>query len=815
MQGMKARRLWCCCLVVVLVVGLAGCAPHSAGSNLLPPGMDNPRDYEEIEVSTAKNTATALTPDSHTLYSRPLNWRSTGVAETTWTAWCTVDPSIGTLQTGRAHSSEYHAGWAYFMTTPSYEGGTFKPTPLYACDATGKVTKIIDPAAVPAVAMYDFSVAPDGRYVMLYDEDKNGYGILAIHLWSVEQEKLVATFYATADEAPQETAKKELTTDHATWDIPYGNDSWHEVAAASESAAHYEYTAVAVGNDLPNDVQSCAVIQFDDMAAKDATITRYPVPANVSIAMVDLQMIDPATGMIAYDDYPMFIEYGDSLFNFDRAQIPTHLFLYDIKTGTRTCIDELPACRFLASWTGSDTLTYNVASDPKIRTATPAPHDPRTYVTRGHASLLTRADCLPIVYSTTAPDGASEAYHYAVLDLTTMKIFKDDGVIATPKATGAFNGQLFFPRTSPWHLVSEAEEGMPAFASSLTTAAGTTVQVNSFRVGNKLRSGNGPFTPSQTLLDAITDISGAITDPSILCVIECTAPSSLEVGIQCAIDKVEGSSQGKPWFYPRYVFLFHGATDCQIEFKLNQKTVTTLCKNPKAAGAPLVVADTLTGVNNLFVPIAMKFPTHETWSGSLLPGSSLTPSGTHDPTVISEETITFPSGEKYVLQLKQTEYMKPLTPSDPGFDIYEGAYLGRFSFVTRNMDGTFIDELGINQYFGNGTFGLIGAFVPATGDYNKDGDIDFDIGTSVGDDSGEMKYALFSISKAGKLRHINARGYKEDGYIYTTADGQTWGFWQEDPHSKSIKVTVGGSEIQHDYVAGEYVWTNGEYVFKK
>jgi hypothetical protein len=65
------------------------------------------------------------------------------------------------------------------------------------------------------------------------------------------------------------------------------------------------------------------------------------------------------------------------------------------------------------------------------------------------------------------------------------------------------------------------------------------------------------------------------------------------------------------------VFLFHGATDCQIEFKLNQKTVTTLCKNPKANGAPLVVADTLTGVNNLFVPIAMKFPTHETWNGSL------------------------------------------------------------------------------------------------------------------------------------------------------------------------------------------------------
>jgi hypothetical protein len=185
-----------------------------------------------------------------------------------------------------------------------------------------------------------------------------------------------------------------------------------------------------------------------------------------------------------------------------------------------------------------------------------------------------------------------------------------------------------------------------------------------------------------------------------------------------------------------------------------------------------------------------------------------------DKTIISSEMIVLSSGEKYTLQLKQTEYMKLLTPSDPGFDIYEGAYRGRFSFVTRNMDGTLIDELGINQYFGNGPFGLVGAFVPATGDYNKDGDIDFNIGTPVGDDSGEMKFALFSINKAGKLRHINARGYKEDGYIYTTADGQTWGFWQEDPHSKNITVSVWGSEI-HGYITGEYVWTNGEYVFEK
>jgi hypothetical protein len=185
-----------------------------------------------------------------------------------------------------------------------------------------------------------------------------------------------------------------------------------------------------------------------------------------------------------------------------------------------------------------------------------------------------------------------------------------------------------------------------------------------------------------------------------------------------------------------------------------------------------------------------------------------------DKTVISEQTITFPSGEKYALQLKQTEYMKPLTPDDPGFSMYEGAYRGRFSFVTRGINGALIDELGINQYFGNGPFGLMGAFVLATGDYNKDGDIDFNIGAPVHDDDGEMKFALFSINRSGELRHINARGYKEDGFLYMNAMEQTECFREEDSDPRNIIVGVANPK-GGGYVAGKYVWTDGEYVFKE
>jgi hypothetical protein len=595
MDRRTIQRLLCACLIALLGLVTAGCAPHSTSSNLLPPQADNPRDYEEIEVCPAKDTTNTLTPDNHTLYSRPLNWRSTGAKET---KWCSVDPSIGTLQTGRAHGGEYHAGWAYFMTTPSFAGSTFTPTPLYACDTAGKVTKIIDPSAVPTVAMYDFSVSPDGCFAMLYDEDKDGSGILDLHLWSVEQEKIVATFYAAGSEAPEGSTKKELTGNYAVWDIPMGNGSWHEVAAAGGKPAHYAYTAVAIGNDLPGNVQSFAIIRFDGTAAKDATITRYPMPTDVSFTMKDLQMFDPTTGMVAYDDYPQFIEYGTKLFDFDRAQTPTHLYLYNVITGVNTCIDELPACDFLPQWTRADTLECNARSDPVIRTDPPSPEPPKTYISHSYVSLLTRSDCLPIVYSVTSSTGEEE-YHYAIVNLMTMKLFKDTATLAISTTAGTLKGGWFcFPKTAPWHFYSESAQGI---VTGLKPVAGTTISSATFNVGNKRYSGNRSFTPSQSLISESSDM-GVITDPHVLRAIECAAPSSSGSGIQCVVTKAHDSSKLLYWFQ------YNGAIQC-IELVPGQ-SIATLCKNPKAdSGAPMVVADTLKGkINNLFVPVTAPFP---------------------------------------------------------------------------------------------------------------------------------------------------------------------------------------------------------------
>jgi len=594
------QRLLCPCLIALLLSATAGCTPHSISSNLLPPQADNPHDYEEIEVFIAAVDDPA---DEHTLYSRPLNWRSTGDKGT---KWCTIDASIGDLTVGSSHTAEYRAGWAYFLT----KGNAQVPeesSPLYACDKTGAVRTIIGLPSIPLITLHDFSVSPDGRFVVVYDY-AYGMGPTVLHIWSVEQQKMIASFPADDSVAPASGTDPEAHVNRRlVWAAPKDSGYWHEILVAGQPSS-YTYTAMTGEPSTIVEVLSFVTVQFTSDTTSRVTVQRHVVPN--TIPHVYSEAFDPTTSLIAYDDYPQVVEHGgEVIIPFDRAQTPTHLFLCNVITGVNTCIDERPACKFNPQWTGPDTLEYNAAPDPVDRVWNKPV--PTAYVSRRYVSLLTRSDCLPIVYSVTS-SGGEEEYHYAIIDLATMKLFKDTGTLATSKTAGALKGWLFFPKIAPWHLYSESTEGT---ATGLKPAAGTTVTSTTFKVGNKLYSGNQKFTPSQSLLDAVTDISGEITDPGILHVIECTPSSSSKPGIQCVVDKIEGGSKEKPWFYTRYTFLYKGTTDRQIEFRQNQKSITTLCRNPKAGGAPSIIADTLTGVNNLFVPVTPKFnPAFIRWS---------------------------------------------------------------------------------------------------------------------------------------------------------------------------------------------------------
>lgn len=366
-MSQRGKRIVAQMVVVVLFACMmGGCSRRTAED--LPPGADSyPKDYESMLVAPSiSTTLDDHSPLYHTLYSSTFDHPCT----TRETKWCSVDPSLGKLQVGRAHNGEYHAGWAYFLTEPTYDksGHLVTTSPLYACNSSGKTTTIIKPSDIPGIDMYDFSVSPDGRYVILYDNDSN-QGVTSLYLWSVERHELVH------GRSPWKAENG------CCWDIPAGNGAWHESADASGNPIAYEYIATAISNELPMNVHSYHILTFDASLRKISEAI-CPVPKTIKFSDSILQIIDPDTETVAYDDYPMFLEYGTDLFNFDKARVPTHLFLYSIRAGASVCIDTRPACRFLPQWVGAHLLAYNIASDPAKRPAKPLAADPCMYVTK-------------------------------------------------------------------------------------------------------------------------------------------------------------------------------------------------------------------------------------------------------------------------------------------------------------------------------------------------------------------------------------------------------------------------------------------------
>ncbi len=453
-------------VIAVLSCSTAGCATKPAGADLLPPKADSPVDYETIAV-TPSSTDTAAHRD--TLYSRPSDYRSTNAKAQ---EWCSVGTAIGQLPMARAHSGEYHAGWAYFIPA-EYDQATGKMTwkPLYACDSSGKLTELIAPSDIPGIKMSDFSVSPDGRYVIIYDADQQ-----TLHLWSVAEKKLVGKPFVATD------ASKDKTGTYS-FDTPCGNGSWHEVPASGTQPATYEYVAVALKNSSIYGVGFYGIIAFTTRDAADASMMRYPVPTGTFIASSTLQVIDAGTETVAYDDYPMFFDYGQKLFDFDRAQTPTHLYLYDIRTGRTTCVAALPACRFLAQFIRAGTLEYNVDSDPKVRPAVPKQtEDPRRYVTGATSDLLAQAGIrqpahLLTIAMITKRDG------WAVTTDNRLLLTTDDGAtwtdvsplkITTTGVTPYALGTFFTDAATAYVAVPPQTNKNPTTMVYRTTDAGTT-----------------------------------------------------------------------------------------------------------------------------------------------------------------------------------------------------------------------------------------------------------------------------------------------------------------------------------------------------
>jgi len=142
---------------------------------------------------------------------------------------------------------------------------------------------------------------------------------------------------------------------------------------------------------------------------------------------------------------------------------------------------------------------------------------------------------------------------------------------------------------------------------------------------------------------------------------------------------------------------------------------------------------------------------------------------------------------------------------------------GRFDLVVQNSTGRETDRLSLNKHFGDDTLEFTGTIELIPGDYNNDRDYDFPIGFLAGDDSGEFKYALFTIRQNGTIYNLSATGYKDDGYIYTLADTHSIDFTGIPGigEGRSPGMLVGVQKEGGGYEGARYVWNGDQFEFHK
>ncbi|MDQ7092580.1 hypothetical protein REC12_03140 [Desulfosporosinus sp. PR] len=146
------------------------------------------------------------------------------------------------------------------------------------------------------------------------------------------------------------------------------------------------------------------------------------------------------------------------------------------------------------------------------------------------------------------------------------------------------------------------------------------------------------------------------------------------------------------------------------------------------------------------------------------------------------------------------------------------SYSGTFDLVVRGEKGAEASHESLNQYFGNKALTFEGPVKLAVQDCNADKLLDFPLGFSAGDGSGEDKYVIFSVGKNGKIFTLPAKGYKEDGFVYTAAGGncsleftRTIGTGE----GRSPGILVGVAKEGGNFAPAEYIWDGKQFVFEK
>ena len=144
------------------------------------------------------------------------------------------------------------------------------------------------------------------------------------------------------------------------------------------------------------------------------------------------------------------------------------------------------------------------------------------------------------------------------------------------------------------------------------------------------------------------------------------------------------------------------------------------------------------------------------------------------------------------------------------------SYTGTFDLIVQDQKGAETGRRSLNRYFGNQKLTISCPLNFKVQDCNDDNLLDFPLGFSANDGSGEFKYVIFSVGIDGRIFTLPVKGYKENGFIYTVAGENCLPMLTrivpiDKENNPCLGVGVNGEG--GNPAPAEYVWDGKEFMF--
>jgi hypothetical protein len=394
-------------LIITMAAGCKPTTPENPAANTDMWMLDSDANRQPIDV---------FATDSTTLWSRPVDWRSTGAAKGTF--WRTLD--TGDAIDNSYHPLEYHVDYAYFVRQD-------KKT-VVRVQQTGS-TEVVYTNDEP---IGDWRVSLGGQYIAIYSQDYRH-----IDVWHINPLKLVQMIDAKLD-------SPSVSDDAVVFDH-FGN--WGFMNAGDDRSVSI-LTATVVPNQGGNVI---SFVQFQVDRWGDTTVSTAPVATGVHIPSGgDYAYYFDYQQEVAWDTWPVFPN-SKAEQDFLKSGTHTNLYEYSLVTETVHCIDERPTCHFSPNWLGYEGLEINVSS-----TAQPA------YIVRKEAAFIAdpQSPELTFLYSLSDEQG-HEKFYLGSIGLPDMTLYMMDMALPVgmdhplmvTHTAGRLPCALLFPRVDPWFIL--------------------------------------------------------------------------------------------------------------------------------------------------------------------------------------------------------------------------------------------------------------------------------------------------------------------------------------------------------------------------